>query len=548
MRAVPVGTEIPFAPAIAPRIGRLSFASPALRILGLNGPVSGEGQDLKGEEVRFRFFEEVSADTQIRDRDGVCAGAGNIAVGNESSRKPPVLNESSVVRMKTIDRSKIAFVFSVGLLSFVLGLAAMEFQTFPYELVHEARSSAGALWRSFRPSQHDRDEASESKEILKAPAVRRHGGEAGGELILVSGGKDYMGTVSPGYGALAWIMDREGSVKHVWHLPEDLWNDLQKVTLLPGKPTLCFGLHLYPNGDLLVTFQGVDSWPYGVGMARFDKDSKLIWKKELLTHHWFTIGDDGRIYSPAQRVADAPYHLSGKDAVLPGKEGKLITDLIMVIDPADGSVVEEIPMIETLVNADRIGFVMMRTDWDPLHLNDVQVVTSELAKTNPLLKAGDMLVSLRNINTLAVIDGKTKRVNWLSFGTMLKQHSPRFFDGGVLAFDNQGGDDKTGGSRLAWVDMTSGESKTLYPRSGSTPPEPFASKFAGHIDISRDNRRALVTLTHSGAVWEIDLENGEVPWEYVYTHPQKPGRRRNIYTAKYVYDVTFPMNRDKENP
>src|SRR6187549_3014587 len=108
--------------------------------------------------------------------------------------------------MKRIDRGKVGFVCSLCLASFGLGLGTMEFQTFPYSVVREAHTSVTALWKSFKPGREN-DEASHSKEKLNEPAVRRHAGVAGNELILVAGGRDYMKSHSPEYGALAWIMD-----------------------------------------------------------------------------------------------------------------------------------------------------------------------------------------------------------------------------------------------------------------------------------------------------------------------------------------------------
>ena len=77
-------------------------------------------------------------------------------------------------------------------------------------------------------------------------------------------------------------------------------------------------------------------------------------------------------------------------------------------------------------------------------------------------------------------------------------------------------------------------------------PDKCFSRVAGHIDLSRDGNRALMAVTHQGVVWEIDLEQGKVLWEYIYVHPQEDGKRKAIATAKYVDDATFPFNRQGE--
>lgn len=442
--------------------------------------------------------------------------------------------------MKTIDRGKFLFVLSLCLTAFGAGLAAMEFKTFPYSLIKEARSSASALLKSFR-EEREHDVAVHSKEKLSQPTVRRHAGAAGDELILVAGGRYYQKSVSPDYGALAWIMDRDGKVKHVWHQPADLWDDVKGIVQAPGNPIYPVGVHVYPNGDLLALFQAAGSWPYGVGVAKFDKDSKLLWKHEFHNHHWMSVGDDGRIYIPSQEAVEAPRDLGDRMARLPGKEGKILTDAVMVLDP-DGTVLDRILMIDVLVDSDRIGLLGFKEDWDPTHLNQVVIVTKELESLHPLLKAGDLLVSFRKLNTVALIDGQTRRFKWTSTGVTVEQHSPQFLDGGVLVFDNQGGFRKSGGSRLVWIDLTTGMPKTVFPKPDVPLPDQFFTKFAGRIDVNPDGRRVLVTLTHLGSIWEVDLETGEAPWEYAYAHSQNPGVRRVIFTAQYVHDANFPMN------
>ena len=39
------------------------------------------------------------------------------------------------------------------------------------------------------------------------------------------------------------------------------------------------GFHLTDEGHLLVNFQSDALFPYGIGMAKFDKDGNVIWKR-----------------------------------------------------------------------------------------------------------------------------------------------------------------------------------------------------------------------------------------------------------------------------
>ncbi len=171
---------------------------------------------------------------------------------------------------------------------------------------------------------------------------------------------------------------------------------------------------------------------------------------------------------------------------------------------------------------------------DPLHLNDVRITSGQIASWQPWLAPGDLLVSLRNINAVGIVDVSTRRFKWMSSGSTVAQHSPRFYDGGVLVLDNLGGDKQLGGTRLVKIDLETGQPTTIFPRPGVALPDLCCTLNCGHLDISSDGQRVLMAITRSGAVWEIDLQSGEVLWEYLYVHPNEQGIREGINTAKYV--------------
>ena len=89
------------------------------------------------------------------------------------------------------------------------------------------------------------------------------------ELILVSGKSalGYLKTHNES-GCMAWLMDREGNVKHVWTYDPEIWGDLQRVRTVPGMSYFApSGLHLYEDGGLLVNFTGRDCYPPAIGIA-----------------------------------------------------------------------------------------------------------------------------------------------------------------------------------------------------------------------------------------------------------------------------------------
>jgi hypothetical protein len=152
------------------------------------------------------------------------------------------------------------------------------------------------------------------------------------------------------------------------------------------------------------------------------------------------------------------------------------------------------------------------------------------------------LVSLRNLNAVGILDRQTRRFKWVSAGAAVGQHSPRFYDRGVLMVDNRGGDQRLGGTQLVKVDLERGLPQVVFPRPGVALPGLCQTVTGGYLDPNRDGNRVLFAVTNSGALWEIDLRTGEVLWEYVYSLPDPNGERRGSNTAIYVYDPAFLRN------
>jgi hypothetical protein len=50
----------------------------------------------------------------------------------------------------------------------------------------------------------------------------------------------------------------------------------------------------------------------------------------------------------------------------------------------------------------------------------------------------------------------------------------------------------------------------------------FFSHIGGHVDLDAKRSRALVSLTMQGRALEIDLQTGDVLWEYDNTHDVTP--------------------------
>ena len=99
------------------------------------------------------------------------------------------------------------------------------------------------------------------------------------------------------------LMDMKGSVVHQWQMPfRQAWPQPTHVDPAPENQ-YWFGVHVYPNGDLLAVYHAKSDTPYGYGLVKMDKDSKLLWRYSDHVHHMIDVGDDGTIYALTQKLS-----------------------------------------------------------------------------------------------------------------------------------------------------------------------------------------------------------------------------------------------------
>jgi hypothetical protein len=142
---------------------------------------------------------------------------------------------------------------------------------------------------------------------------------------------------------------------------------------------------------------------------------------------------------------------------------------------------------------------------DVLHTNSVKVLNPNLAPKFPLFKQGQLLVSLRNINTIAVVDPDTQKVVWAARGPWMAQHDPTFLDNGrLLLFDNLG---SPRSSRVLEYDPRTQSFPWSYPGAQG---QPFRSRIRGMCQ-RLPNGNTLVVNSVGSEVIEVTADH-EVVW------------------------------------
>jgi len=411
------------------------------------------------------------------------------------------------------------FLLGLGLFVFVAGMAAGRFKLPPYRAFDAAKDAAVALkdkyWVAEQPFAYKT--ARERGGVLRSDPERAYPG-----FTLFTGYSE------GSFGAR--LIDLQGRLVHRWDVAfSEVWPGTAPhiSDRAPDKLVTWHGVHLFPNGDLLLNFQG-GNFPGGGGLVRLRKDSSIAWSLARNTHHDMDVLPDGRILVPAHawretgipacaRLLDPPYH----------------EDQLLLVSP-EGKVEHEMSVLGALCRSPfRSLFSVTGLDagtWrgrietdDPTHLNNVDLVTEDTAKPFPMARPGDVLVSLRNLNAIGFLDPRGEQFRWLLAGPFIRQHDPDLLpDGKILLFDNRGGGggDGTERSRVIAIDPATQAIGWRFEGNGD---DALWSEKMGNQQLL-PNGNVLITESWGGRILEVTrAPEPEVVWEYVNLLPPVDG-------------------------
>ncbi len=305
-----------------------------------------------------------------------------------------------------------------------------------------------------------------------------------------------------GHAPEAILMDMAGNVLHKWGISYvDVWPEYR---LHPGMkpPNFWRRAHLYPNGDLLGIYGGT-------GMVKVDKDSKRLWGFRENAHHDLDVTPDGTIYVLT--------HGWVKNKELDPKSRQLV-DSIVVLN-GDGKVLKRVPILACFVNSPYVAELQaMKKRGDVMHTNTIEVLDGRHVKRMPAFKKGNVLISIRETNTIAVIDLKRRRVVWALSTLWHGQHQPTLGENGrMLIFDNRG---LGGRSRILDFNPRTQQIEWTYGRRTD---EFFFSYYLGSVQ-ALPNNNILITESNNGRAFEV-TRGREIVWDFVspqraWDHPE----------------------------
>lgn len=322
------------------------------------------------------------------------------------------------------------------------------------------------------------------------------------------------------------LIDMQGNVVHKWTQKIegcDVWKD---------------HVELCRNKDLMVL--AVDKM-----LICLDWDSKVKWKKRMRVHHDIFIDEDKAIYVLAREDGIVYWH---------GMPVPIVHDYIAVLSP-NGSIKKKIylyDLVKDQVKLPRIvklysGIFRLReivkffvhkiqVNWvcqhslhfDIMHTNSIEVMDKNI---EGFCKKGDLLISMRNLNLVAVLDINKKEFVW-TWGPseVSMQHDAQLLENGnVLIFDN--GYDK----RFSRIVEVNPLTKKIVWEYKSDPPEEFFSSLSGSSQ-RLSNGNTLIAESTKGRAFEI-TKDGKIVWDYYNPNIRKKDKKREtIYKIRRITD------------
>lgn len=188
--------------------------------------------------------------------------------------------------MNSRNLEKVVFVVSLALLAFLYGFATQTFDWPPSGFLERAWLQAGNV-----------EVDQEGTPRFASPIVYdREGARTVGPTEEVEPGLTLVATWWEDFG---WtqglkLIDRTGRIVHRWRIDGDgVFPDPsdEHGRRAPDRTSI-HGLHLFPDGDVLVNISYV-------GTARIDACGQVVWRRASGAHHSIARADDGSFWVTA---------------------------------------------------------------------------------------------------------------------------------------------------------------------------------------------------------------------------------------------------------
>ncbi|MBI1314933.1 hypothetical protein GC176_26875 [bacterium] len=324
-----------------------------------------------------------------------------------------------------------------------------------------------------------------------------------------------------------YLVDMEGKVIHAWDaVPRSTLKGADKDSEEIKLRLRNSFSQLFPNGDLLVISVMRGKTPYGHSLIKMDKDSNVLWSFDSFQMHHAVYVDkeNGNIYALGHDFVKRTINLA------PHMPESTLDDLVMILSP-NGKLLESISVFDAFMGTPFEGFlyneIKDKAQWDRLHTNSIMKLEPEMAMHFPMLKAGQILISVRNMDAIAALDPETQKIVWAMKGPWDAQHDAQFLDNGsILLFDNLG-HSFSGKTYSRVLEFSPGTMAVPWYYAGGPGVKMFTSTHGSAERLKNGN--TLITESNDGRIIEVTKE-GKIVWEYVL-----PGERIGDLSPSTIY-------------
>src|SRR5215471_6483066 len=146
----------------------------------------------------------------------------------------------------------------------------------------------------------------------------------------------------------AELIDMDGKVVHRWELSfSKAWKNTSEGTRnIDDNRTLWRRVMMFPNGDLIANYNVYGETPYGGGLIKLDKDSKVIWRYPGKVHHDFDVNSEGDVFALIHERTNEPC------AAAPHLSTPMLVDSIVVLSP-EGQEQKRIGVLDAFAKSEK---------------------------------------------------------------------------------------------------------------------------------------------------------------------------------------------------
>lgn len=392
------------------------------------------------------------------------------------------------------------------------GFFAHRNHIFPYRLARSTYEKLAPAHRPprFRPGRRGDGVSPEALEKLAQLPYLTGYRPAGVRVYDPALAQNGWNLVSSGHAPVVTLMGMDGSVVKTWTF------DAGKI--FPGLALTGDDVErdrfvrfstLLPDGGLLALMDQI-------GLVRLDAAGRVAWAYRRRLHHWVTVADNGNIWVLSRQT---------RPAADLGKEGEIWEDFAEELSP-EGRLLRRISLLEALRRSAYAPFLTRPLEEkDIFHTNSLQVLDGTLSDRSPAFRKGNLLVSLHNLDVLAILDPEAKTIVWALTGQWRAQHSVRLLPTGhLILFDNLG--TMRAASRALEVDPFTQQIAWSF---GGRPGEGLLSETNGRVQ-RLPGGNTVVIESNFGRALEA-TPDGSVVWEWV--NPNRSGKKKELIATLY---------------